>query len=86
MEKDVTVRTFTQSTKKDKADNPMTVGRASIFQRVTGCFFIDRALPTVDLQVSEGKRAPSQGTPAGGSSAKKSLILFCPGNPLDDFN
>lgn len=64
----------------------MIAERASFFQRVTGCFFIDRALPTVDLQVSEGKRAPSQGTPAGGSSAKKSLILFCSGNQLEYFD
>jgi len=72
MEEKVTVRTFTLSTKKRKSIQIDKNRQNIILSIITQCFFIDRALPTVDLQVSEGERAPSQGAPSGGSSANKS--------------
>ena len=60
--------------KKEQTYRSMKTDLTSFYQSLTQCFFIDRALPTVDLQVSEGERAPSQGAPSGRSSAKKSFI------------
>ena len=49
----------------------MITNSTSFQQTLTLFFPVGRALPVVDLKVSEGERAPSQGAPSGRDSIKQ---------------